>query len=215
MNDHPDTCDFFFIRHAPVVKQSGHVPPSNPPIEQMAYHLDRLTNLLPDGADWHVSPLIRAQQTADLIADACAPASRISASALQEMDFGDWQDQPISAVWQQVADGPLHNWSFVTPETQPPQGESFAAMAARVDEWMQGRQTAFSSRPQVVVCHGGVIRAIMAHALGAPLSHVVGIPVPHFGLLRLTMMDPALAINQGGGWLFAGLADPGVLPHTR
>jgi hypothetical protein len=54
----------------------------------------------------------------------------------------------------------------------------------------------------------------MAYALGAPLSHVVGIPVPHFGLLRLTMMDPALATDQGGGWLFASLANPGVVPHA-
>jgi broad specificity phosphatase PhoE len=117
MNDHPDTCEFFFIRHAPVVRQPGHVPPADPPIEEMPYALDRLTDLLPDGADWHVSPLFRAQQTADLIAGACSPASRTADPALQEMDFGDWQDQPITSVWQQVADGPLHNWSFVTPET--------------------------------------------------------------------------------------------------
>jgi broad specificity phosphatase PhoE len=214
MNDHPDTCEFFFIRHAPVVKQPGHVPPADPPIEEMPYALDRLTDLLPDGADWHVSPLFRAQQTADLIADACSPASRTADPALQEMDFGDWQDQPITLVWQQVADGPLHNWSFVTPETQPPHGESFAEMALRVHQWMQDRQAEFSARPQVVVCHGGVIRAAMAYALGAPLSHVVGIPVPHFGLLRLTMMDPALATDQGGGWLFASLANPGVVPHA-
>jgi hypothetical protein len=46
MNDHPDTCEFFFIRHAPVVKQPGHVPPADPPIEEMPYALDRLTDLL-------------------------------------------------------------------------------------------------------------------------------------------------------------------------
>ena len=54
------------------------------------------------------------------------------------------------------------------------------------------------------------MRAVLAAALGAPLSQVIGVPVPHFGLLRLTLMDPARATHDGGAWLFGGLTDTQV-----
>ena len=210
MSDHPEICDFYFVRHAPVVKRDGHVPPADPPIHKGDYALDRLIHLLPVGAAWHISPLLRARQTADLLAQSCAPSSRVEDGALAEMDFGDWQDQPVATVWDEVSSGPLHNWSFVTPDTEPPGGESFAATAARVAGWMDSQAACFSTNPRVVVCHGGVMRAALAAALGAPLSQVIGVPVPHFGLLRLTLMDPACATHDGGAWLFGGLTDTQV-----
>ena len=210
MSDHPEICDFYFVRHAPVVKRDGHVPPADPPIQTGDYALDRLTRLLPNQAAWHVSPLLRARQTADLLAQSCTPSSRVEDAALAEMDFGDWQDQPVATVWDAVSGGPLHNWSFVTPDTEPPGGESFAATSARVAGWMDSQTACFSTTPRVVVCHGGVMRAVLAAALGAPLSQVIGVPVPHFGLLRLTLMDPARATHDGGAWLFGGLTDTQV-----
>ena len=210
MSNHPDICEFYFVRHAPVVKRDGHVPPADPPIQTHDYRLERLSGLLPDGADWHVSPLLRTCQTADLLARHCTMASRTEDAALVEMDFGSWNDQPVATIWDAVADGPLHNWSFVMPDTEPPGGQSFAATAARIAAWMRQRESRFSTTPQVVICHGGVMRAVLAMALAAPLSQVIGVPIPHFGLLRLTLMDPARATHDGGPWLFAGLANPQV-----
>lgn len=210
MSDHSKICNFFFVRHAPVVKRDGHVPAADPPIQKRDYALDRLTRLLPDGAEWHVSPLLRARQTADLLIQSCAPSSLAEDTALAEMDFGDWQDQPVATVWEAVSGEPLHNWSFVTPDIEPPGGESFAATAARVAGWMNRQAAYFSTKPRVVICHGGVMRAVLAAALGAPLSQVIGVPVPHFGLLQLTLMDPARATHDGGVWLFSGLTDTQV-----
>ena len=65
--------------------------------------------------------------------------------------------------------------------------------------------------PRIIVTHAGVMRAAMSVALHAPLDHVVGIPVPHFGILRLTLMEPSRADAQGGCWLFEELSDPGVV----
>ena len=46
MSRHPETSEIFFVRHAPVVKKSGHVPPADPPIQDpVSYtHLTLPTN---------------------------------------------------------------------------------------------------------------------------------------------------------------------------
>jgi len=210
MTSHPEICEIFFVRHAPVVKQRNHVPPHDPPIEPHQFNLTPLVSQLPKAADWHVSPLRRAQQTAQLLTPALAPATMSDAQHLVEMDFGIWHDRPVAEIWDQIKDGPLHNWAFLSAELTAPKGESFAALTERVAEWMREVEAAFTPTPQIVVTHAGVMRAAMALALAAPLDHVVGVPVPHFGVLKLTLMDPERATAAGGAWLFGGLTDPGI-----
>ena len=210
MTTHPDSCEVFFIRHAPVVKLAGHVPPADPPITPDNFTVTPLVSQLPEAALWHVSPLQRARQTADLLTPSLRPARLTTAPELVEMDQGAWHDRPVADVWDQIKDGPLHNWTFVTPDRVAPNGESFVMLAARVAGWMQQLAADFTPTPRIVVCHAGVIRAAMAVALAAPPDHVVGIPVPHFGVLKLTLMDPARATAAGGPWLFRELTDPGI-----
>lgn len=210
MKTHPDTCEINFVRHAPVVKRHGHLPPADPPIENGDFDVEPLVSQLPAAAEWHVSPLRRARQTADLLTTRLAPASLTTAPELVEMDHGSWHDRPVADVWDQIKDGHLHNWAFLTPDRVAPQGESFAMLADRVATWMQRLETDFTATPRVVITHAGVIRAAMAVALAAPPDHVVGIPVAHFGLLKLTLMDPTRATVAGGAWLFNELSDPGV-----
>ena len=212
MTQHPETRELFFVRHAPVQKRDGHVPPSDPPIRQLAYQLDRVIEMLPRGACWHVSPLQRAKQTAALLTAALLPSSLAEAPELAEMELGDWAGQPVAKVWDEIRSGPLHNWSFVTAETLPPAGESFAMLAGRVASWMDTRP--FDSDPLVIIAHSGVIRAAMAHATGMNAEQAVGIPVAHFGILHLRQMDPARATAAGGQWLFAGLTDPNAVPDS-
>ena len=212
MTAHPETRDLYFIRHAPVQKAKGHVPPSDPPILDLDYQLRKATALLPQGASLLVSPLRRAIQTADLLAPALAPASRHEVPDLAEMEFGDWAGRPVADVWDEIRTGPLHNWSFLTADTMPPAGESFTMLASRVADWMASFP--FTSDPLVIIAHSGVMRAAMAHAAGIEADRAVGIPVAHFGILHLRQMDPARATAAGGQWLFAGLTDPKVVADS-
>lgn len=215
MTPHPETADIFLVRHAPVVKKPGHVPPSNPPIIDQPYALEMITHMLPSGADWYVSPLLRTQQTAALLTQRLEPASMQEDGRLAEMEFGAWADRPVSDVWNEIKDGPLHNWSFVTAGTTPPDGGSFIDLVDQVRGWMDDLAGSFTPKPRIVVTHGGVIRAAISVALAAEPEHAVGIPVPHFGVARLSLMDPARAIAEGGSWLFAGLSDPLAVPDGR
>jgi len=212
MTAHPETAEIFLVRHAPVVKRPGHVPPSDPPIIDQPYALRELTAMLPRDAEWHVSPLQRARQTAALLMPHLAPASTHEDSRLAEMEFGGWADRPVAEVWAEIKDGPLHNWSFVTAGTTPPGGGSFHDLVRQVQGWMDGLADEFSATPRIAVTHAGVIRAAISIAMAAVPDHAVGIPVPHFGVARLRLMDPDRATAAGGSWLFAGLSDPQAVP---
>ena len=205
MTTHPETADIFLVRHAPVVKKPGHVPPSDPPIIDQPYALETITSMLPSDAEWHVSPLHRTRQTAALLMPHLDPAAIHEDSRLAEMEFGAWADRPVSDVWNEIKDGPLHNWSFVTADRTPPDGGSFIDLVTQVRGWMDDLAASFTPTPRIVVTHGGVIRAAISVALAAQPEHAVGIPVPHFGVARLCLMDPARATAAGGNWLFAGL----------
>jgi len=212
MTPHPETAEIFFVRHAPVVKRAGHVPPSDPSIIDQDYILDPLIAMLPRGADWHVSPFDRTRQTAALLAPHLEPGSTTEDDRLAEMEFGDWADRPVADVWNKIKDGPLHNWSFVTADTTPPGGTSFAELSRRVESWMSELAGNFTPAPRIVVTHAGVMRAVIGIAMAAQPDQVVGIPVPYFGVARLCLMDPQRATQAGGCWLFSGLADPQVAP---
>jgi broad specificity phosphatase PhoE len=54
------------------------------------------------------------------------------------------------------------------PEAAPHGGESVASFAARVGRWLDG-QAQLGGRA-VAVTHGGVVKAAVVHALGAPLA---------------------------------------------
>ena len=212
MSTHPQTCKLHFIRHAPVVKRSGHVPPADPPILDKIFDVAPLCEKLPVDAEWHVSPLRRAIQTAELLTARLTPRRVETAPELVEMDHGSWHDRPVAEVWDEIRHGRLHNWTFLPADHVPPNGESFTMLAERVHGRMQRIETGFDPAPKIIVTHAGVIRAAMAVALRAPLDQVVGVPVPHFGIMTLALMDPADAGAEGGCWLFESLSDPGIIP---
>lgn len=115
---------------------------------------------VPRDAIAFVSPAVCARETADALGLAAQ-----SASALADMDYGRWRGQRVADV---AADDPsaLSAWS-TDPDTVVPGGESFAAVAARVAQWLD----ALDDVPAVVaVTHAVVIRAAVLHALQAPLA---------------------------------------------
>ena len=197
---HPAITDFYFIRHAPVVKREGHLPPHDPPIREGPFDLAPLKNRLPQNADWHVSPLLRTRQTADLLMPDLAPRSVNFDDRLVEMDFGDWHEQPVAEVWAEIADGPRHNWSFIMPQTQPPGGESFSAQCKRIASWLDNRAAQPATNPQIIITHAGVISAVLGHILGISPQQAIGVAVANFAVLQTSLMEPGRATDAGGPW---------------
>lgn len=192
--------EFYFIRHAPVVKREGHVPPHDPDIDPGPHGVDALRAFLPKQANWHVTPLKRTSQTATLLNKNLAPLSVTPAVDLAEQFLGDWHDQPIDAVWEQLAPLPKHNWSFAPSHLVPPNGESFDQLYARVGTWFETMQAQQYNAPQVVISHSGTMRAILAHMMGLDAGRALAVKIPHFGCIHASLMDASAARHQGGAW---------------
>ena len=103
------------------------------------------------------SDLGRARETAELLG---LRPGRFDAR-WREIDVGEWGGRPASEVDAQG--GELTNWRG-GPRTAPG-GETWADFSARVagavDELIE------AGGPWLVVCHGGCIRAAVAHVTGA------------------------------------------------
>jgi len=109
-----------------------------------------------DSADLWASPLSRAIQTAQLVAQRAPRAD----PALTEMNWGEWE----GCIAQNLRADPakdhrdIEDWGW---HYTPPNGESPAALRARLVPWAQAL-----TADTVAVCHIGVMRVLMAHATG-------------------------------------------------
>lgn len=129
------------------------------------------------------SDLLRAKQTIEHLTD--KPYS--TDERLRELNFGDWEGLPWAEVHEKFPDQ-LHSWSKDWVNNRPPQGETFAEMAARCAAWLE-EQRAFEGENILVTAHGGSIRALFCGALGLPLSVAMQFGVDHASVTRLDLHD--------------------------
>jgi broad specificity phosphatase PhoE len=100
------------------------------------------------------SPLLRARETADIVARRVGLSPREDAR-LMETDTGDWTDRSFADV---IAETPAEFARFKDgdPTFAFPGGESFAQQGVRVAGAFHDIKRA--EAPTLIVCHGGVIR---------------------------------------------------------
>lgn len=129
------------------------------------------------------SPLRRCAE----FADAFAARHRLPVEReprWQEMSFGEWEGrsaaelmerdpEALNAFWQDPALNP------------PPGGESLLDFHARVLEAWVHWLTEVRHEHCLVIAHGGVMRLLIAHILGMPLTHLLRVNISHAGLARL------------------------------
>lgn len=113
-----------------------------------------------DWAELRCSPLERCVQLRDALLrfrDPDAITAHLD-ERLQEMDFGAWEGQR----WDAIAPDALAAWTDDFPHYRPGQGESLAAMLARVSQALEqscaiGRG---AHKDVVWITHAGVIRCV-------------------------------------------------------
>jgi broad specificity phosphatase PhoE len=138
------------------------------------------------------SPLLRARETADIVAERIGLEPHED-PRLMETDAGDWTDRSFADV---QAEAPDAFAAFVggEPDFAFPGGESFAQQGVRVAEALADIEQA--ALPALVVCHGGVIRIALFQRAGRDVA--MDQRVPNGALVPL---DPAAArhADLGGG----------------
>ncbi len=138
------------------------------------------------------SPLLRARETADVVA-ARIGLQPIEDARLMETDSGDWTDRSFADV---VAEAPDAFAAFANADASFafPGGESFAQQEVRVAAALDDVEA--GELPALVVCHGMVIRAALAVRAGELLEHIKRVPNAALVPLDQTAAEHA---ELGGG----------------
>jgi broad specificity phosphatase PhoE len=125
-----------------------------------------LAHALPVGAggdrlDVLCSPAQRCRQTAA----AAGLADPVIDPRLAEGDFGTWAGRTLEDV--HTEDITAATAWMTDPDAAPHGGESLSVFSARVAGWLD--EQAERDGRAVAITHGGVVKAAVVHALGAPV----------------------------------------------
>ncbi|GIU35689.1 histidine phosphatase family protein [Shewanella schlegeliana] len=166
------------------------------------------------------SPLLRCRGYAEQLADE-RNCQLILDDDWQELDFGLWDGQVITALWQQpnqhLSHGtePTYSQFWHAPvEHIPPAGESSQALLHRITSSIDTLSRAYPGKQLLIVSHSGVMRMVLAWLLNsrqAGNAHLSQIQLDHAALLHFnTYID-----ETGTLWpQLQGFHNPCVYQHT-
>jgi broad specificity phosphatase PhoE len=151
------------IRHAPTSATRAFSFPADEPLDERGRAgAAALGPALPARFDVLCSPALRCRETAQ--------AAGLQAGAVEprlaECDFGTWAGRTLDEV--SAADPAAAGAWMTDPDARPHGGESLTDFARRVAAWLDGQ--AARAGGAVAITHGGVVKAAVVHALGAPIE---------------------------------------------
>ena len=172
------------LRHGEPVGGRRYRGQTDDPLSELGWRqMWQAVGSTPPWQDIITSPLQRCRAFAQQLSERYSIALSEEARFM-EVGFGAWEGHTAEELRSQDPD----QWQrfFDDPVTQRPVGaEPLADFTARViGAWNDAVQR-HGDRHLLVVCHAGVIRALMAHVLGAPLSAMYRIQVETGALTRI------------------------------
>ncbi|MDW5598372.1 histidine phosphatase family protein [Conexibacter stalactiti] len=137
--------------------------------------------------DLLASPALRCAQTA-----AAAELTPRVDARLAECDFGAWAGRSLADL--HAEDPSAVGMWMGDPDAAPHGGESLRAFAARVAGWLD--EQASDDGATLAITHGGVVKAALVHALGAPLDAFWRIDVAPLAVTELHAHDGRWTITR-------------------
>lgn len=179
---------FFWVRHAPVPEGAqrmyGSLDVDSDTSNTALF--EGVAAKLPTDALWITSPLKRTHQTANALIDAGASAADWAQDAdILEQNFGDYNGLTHEELFDRRTDAYLAFWPS-SPEVQTPNGESFAMLRARVENFVNRMIHTHQGKDLVCVAHRGTILAALQIALDLPMRNSVSFDIGNVSLTRLT-----------------------------
>lgn len=193
----PEPTRLFLIRHA-LVEPSARVifyGAMDVALCELALREDAalyrwLAARLPQPAHWVTTQLSRTRATAAAIFAAGYPEQVPEVVPdFAEQHLGEWQGIPHEGLTERLRHPPHPFWPHAAEE-QPPGGESFAEVRARVARAMERLAERHAGGDVVVIAHGGSIRAAIAHAMDLTGHQALGLSIRNLGLSRLEKHGP-------------------------
>lgn len=146
------------------------------------------------------SPMQRTGETAAPLAARLNLEPRILPE-VDEVDFGSWTGKSLDELdplpaWQQ--------WNALRSTARPPGGETMLEVQARIAAAVEKLRSTHDGEMSAVFCHGDVIRAAVALALGVHIDLFLRIEI---GLGSVS----AVRLPSGGGDVEGGGGAPRVM----
>jgi broad specificity phosphatase PhoE len=130
------------------------------------------------------SPLRRCRETAEVVAAALGLPVEVDED-LREMDFGDWEGYTFAEVEQRYP-ADLAAWKQSSEVAPTGSTESFTDLLHRVAGAAQRITTRSLSNTVLAVTHVTPVKALVAHALGAPPASFFAMELSAAALTRIT-----------------------------
>lgn len=108
------------------------------------------------------SPLQRCVK----LAQALVPHQIAHDERLKELHFGDWEMR----AWDDIPRDVFDHWAQNYAELAPPNGETFSQLQQRGIAFLEQVHKQYPQGHILVVTHGGMIRAMLAHVLNMQLK---------------------------------------------
>ena len=142
----------------------------------------------------YCSPLSRCVRTADTIAGAFQLDAQPH-HGLNDINYGAWQGMAVSEVAQRWPEE-LSRWHSAPHTMRPPGGETLQEVQARAVEALQSIVHAHHHGIVVLVTHDNVIRVLLGHALGLPLSGYWTLSPSPCGISEIVFVDNHFTIRS-------------------
>ena len=191
------TTRWWWVRHAPVRSDGGNIY-GQKDIECDTGDrevFEAVAKILPRGAVWYASNLMRTHQTADAIWSAGfpKPATMTREADFAEQHLGQWQGMNRAAFLASRPAG--SNW-FADIDEPAPGGESFMDLYRRVRGAIDRITMEQGGRDVIAVGHGGTIKAAIGLALGGQPEKGLAFDIDNCSVTRLDHF----ASEGGSNW---------------
>ncbi|MEZ5691921.1 MAG: histidine phosphatase family protein [Rickettsiales bacterium] len=178
---------FYWVRHLPINKEGIYIGKSDVPAEIPPFPANSAM-LIPQGAVWYSSPLLRSVQTANWLMETYSgKEEKLNIAAeLSEQDFGKWEGKSYEEVWKN--EEKLHDWLNMA-SVKPQGGESFSELCDRFDGWLEKQVKLYSNTDDMViiavVAHAGTIRAAIRNALEISAEKALSFNIDYGSLTQI------------------------------
>jgi len=184
------TFTLYFIRHGQTdwnaagrIQGQIDIPINDTGRGQARRNGETLAQLLdtPGAFNFIASPLSRPRETMEIIRDALGLEAKDfpTDKRLMEISFGRFEGLTFDEISEKMPEAQAHRekdkWL-----NGPPQGESYAELTARIEEWYRELD-----RNTICVAHGGVSRALRGIVLKLPPAEIAELEVPQDKVLKI------------------------------
>ena len=137
------------------------------------------------------SPLQRCAKLAQRAADHFSFSSPVTDARLLELNFGDWELKD----WRDIPQGIAGEWTDEHVKQAPPNGESYVDLHLRAKAFLHDLAKYQTKQQALVFTHAGVIRALVADALKAPLREAWRVEVNYGSVTHIEVVAGATRLK--------------------